>query len=189
VGIVLGLEGAGAILALFIIVVPLENMFRRHDQKIHRPGLRTDLTYAMVSPALNIAQVVVGIAIALLMVPLWAPALLLRPLVMGQPGWLIVSLAETITVVCATHHAEELATLCHRVVVVDGGQPVFVGTPATLTEQAAGRVWEAGQPDPNAVSRAVGPGRFRCVAERIPPNTAAVVPTVADGYLATVRRS
>lgn len=101
---------------------------------------------------------------------------------------LIVTLAESITVICATHHAEELATLCHRVVVVDGGQPVFVGTPATLADQAAGRVWEAAQADPRAVSRAVGPGRFRCVADRIPPGELAVIPTVADGYLATVRR-
>jgi len=88
-GIYFGLEGAGAIVALFILVVPLEKLFRRHDQKIRRPGLRTDLTYAMVSPVLNIAQVVVGVGIALLIVPLWVPMLLLRPLVMGQPTWLM----------------------------------------------------------------------------------------------------
>jgi len=88
-GIYFGLEGAGAIVALFILVVPLEKMFRRHDQKIRRPGLRTDLTYAMVSPVLNVAQVVVGIGIALLILPLWVPMLLLRPLVMGQPTWLM----------------------------------------------------------------------------------------------------
>ncbi|GJM38762.1 MAG: ABC transporter ATP-binding protein [Acidimicrobiales bacterium] len=102
---------------------------------------------------------------------------------------LLVSLAETTTIIVATHHAEELATLCHRVIVVDGGQPVFVGTPATLADQAAGRVWETTAPDQAAVSRAVGPGRFRCVADRIPAGQEAVVPTVADGYLATVRRS
>lgn len=88
-GIYFGLEGAGAILALFIIVVPLEKLFRRHDQKIRRPGLRTDLTYALVSPVLNVAQVVVGVGIALLILPLWVPMLLLRPLVMGQPTWLM----------------------------------------------------------------------------------------------------
>ncbi|MEM7139710.1 MAG: ATP-binding cassette domain-containing protein [Actinomycetota bacterium] len=101
---------------------------------------------------------------------------------------LLVELAASITVICATHHAEELATLCHRVVVVDGGQPVFVGTPQTLADHAAGRVWETAQPDPSGISRAVGPGRFRCVADRIPAGHTAVVPTVADGYLATVRR-
>jgi len=88
-GIYFGLEGAGAILALFIIVVPLEKLFRRHDQKIRRPGLRTDLTYAMVSPVLNVAQVIVGVGIALLILPLWVPMLLLRPLVMGQPTWVM----------------------------------------------------------------------------------------------------
>jgi len=88
-GIYFGLEGAGAIVALFVIIVPLEKLFRRHDQKIRRPGLRTDLTYAPVSPVLNVAQVVVGVGIALAMFPLWVPMLLLRPLVMGQPGWVM----------------------------------------------------------------------------------------------------
>lgn len=100
---------------------------------------------------------------------------------------LLVTLAESITVICATHHAEELATLCHRVVVVDGGQPVFVGTPASLAARADGRVWEAAAVDPNAVSRAVGPGRFRCVGDTVPAGQVPVAPTVADGYLAVVR--
>ncbi|MEZ5246219.1 MAG: sterol desaturase family protein [Acidimicrobiales bacterium] len=88
-GISFGLEGAGAIVALFVLVVPLEKLFRRHDQKLRRPGLRTDLTYALVSPALNVAQVVVGVGLALIVFPLWVPMLLLRPLVMGQPGWVM----------------------------------------------------------------------------------------------------
>jgi len=100
---------------------------------------------------------------------------------------LFVMLAESITVICATHHAEELATLCHRVVVVDNGQPIFVGTPDTLVAQAAGRVWEATVADPNAVCRAVGPGRFRCVGDTVPPGQIPIPPTVADGYLAVVR--
>lgn len=101
---------------------------------------------------------------------------------------MLVGLAESITVICATHHAEELATLCHRVVVVDNGQPVFTGTPDTLAAQATGRVWESGVADATAISRAVAPGRFRCVGDTVPADRVPVDPTVADGYLALVRR-
>jgi len=72
-----------------VILVPFEKMFRRHQQPIRRPGLRTDLTYALVSPALNVIGIIAGIGMAILAFPLWLPALLLRPLVMAQPGWLI----------------------------------------------------------------------------------------------------
>jgi sterol desaturase/sphingolipid hydroxylase (fatty acid hydroxylase superfamily) len=84
-----GLEGAAGIVLLFVILVPFEKMFRRHDQPIRRPGLRTDLTYALVSPILNVIGIIAGIGVALLAFPLWLPALLLRPLVMAQPGWLL----------------------------------------------------------------------------------------------------
>ncbi len=85
----------------------------------------------------------------------------------AEIGNLLVTLSESTTVICATHHAEELAGLCHRVVVVDGGQPIFVGTPATLAERAQGRVWESTEQTAGAVCRAVGPGRFRCVGEHV----------------------
>jgi ABC-2 type transport system ATP-binding protein len=103
-------------------------------------------------------------------------------------GNLLVSMSTSTTVICATHHAEELAGLCHRVVVVGGGRPVFVGTPATLASQAEGRVWESTEQVPGAVCRAVGPGRFRCVGDALPPGARAVAPTVTDGYLATLPR-
>lgn len=87
--LIFGIGEAGGVVALFIILVPFEKMFRRHDQPIRRPGLRTDLTYAIVSPVLNVAGVVVGIGLALLTFPLFLPAFLLRPLVLGQPSWLL----------------------------------------------------------------------------------------------------
>lgn len=105
----------------------------------------------------------------------------------AEIGNLFVTLSESVTVVCATHHAEELAGLCHRVVVVDGGRPSFVGTPSTLAERAQGQVWEATEQSPGAVCRAVAPGRFRCVGPAVPTGATPVAPTVADGYLATVR--
>ena len=102
-------------------------------------------------------------------------------------GNLLVSLAESTTVVCATHHAEELAGLCRRVVVLDGGRATFVGTPASLAAQATGRVWESTEPMIDALCRAVGPGRYRCVGDRVPEGAVAVAPSVADGYLTTTR--
>lgn len=106
----------------------------------------------------------------------------------AEIGNLLVVLSESVTVICATHHAEELAGLCERVVVIDGGQPVFVGTPESLADRAINRVWEASEQAPGAVCRAVGPGRFRCVGDVVPVGATPAVPSVADGYLAIVRR-
>ena len=88
-GLVLGLDGAGLIVGVFVLVVPFEKVFRRHAYRIRRPGLRTDLTYALVSPIVNVVGLVAAIAIAVLALPIWLPALLLRPLVMAQPGWVM----------------------------------------------------------------------------------------------------
>lgn len=99
---------------------------------------------------------------------------------------LMMARATDATVVVATHHADELATVCPRVVVIDRGVLVFAGTPAMLAARAEGRVWESDQPVPHATSRAVGPGRFRNVADEAPAAAEPVTPTVADGYLAIV---
>ncbi len=88
-GAVLGYGGAVGVIILFVIIVPFEKMFRRHDQPIRRPGLRTDLTYALVNTPLTAFGTVVAIAIALVMFPIYLPALLFRPLVTLQPGWLM----------------------------------------------------------------------------------------------------
>lgn len=100
---------------------------------------------------------------------------------------LLVELSHDATVLVATHHADELAAVCHRVLVLDDGALVFDGPPAALAGRAVGHVWESDRPDPAAVCRAVGPDRFRCVAARIPPGAAPAEPSVADGYLAVVR--
>jgi sterol desaturase/sphingolipid hydroxylase (fatty acid hydroxylase superfamily) len=89
VGISVGFQGSAVIVALFVLVVPFEKLFRRHDYRLRRPGLRTDLTYALVSPALNVAAIVIAVGTALLVFPLWLPALALRPLVAAQPGWIV----------------------------------------------------------------------------------------------------
>jgi len=89
VGVVTGLEGAAGIVLLFALLVPLEKVFRRHRQPIRRPGLRTDLTYALINPVITAIGIVVGVVTVVFLFPLWLPAYLLRPLVTAQPGWLL----------------------------------------------------------------------------------------------------
>lgn len=97
---------------------------------------------------------------------------------------LLTHRAAEATVVVATHHADELAAVCHRVVVLDGGKVAFRGTPAELAERAQGRAWDVTRPPPaGAAARAVGPGRWRLVAERPPPGAHPATPSVHDGYL------
>jgi ABC-2 type transport system ATP-binding protein len=68
-GLVLGPDGAGLIVGVFVLVVPFEKLFRRHAYRIRRPGLRTDLSYALVSPILNLVGLVAGVAIAVVALP------------------------------------------------------------------------------------------------------------------------
>ena len=59
-------DGLGAIIVLFVLVVPFERLFPRHDhQRFRRPHLGLDMGYAMASPLLQavglVAAVVVGV--------------------------------------------------------------------------------------------------------------------------------
>jgi len=56
---------------------------------------------------------------------------------------LVSRIGEGRTVLLSTHMTEDVAALCPRVVVVDGGRTVFDGTPSALTGTADGRVWLA----------------------------------------------
>ena len=69
------------------------------------------------------------------------------PAVPGDRVWCV---AEEHTVVLSTHQTEDVAALCQRVVVVDGGRVHFDGTTAALADRARGRVWSADQADPRA---------------------------------------
>ncbi|MEM8706754.1 MAG: ABC transporter ATP-binding protein [Actinomycetota bacterium] len=100
---------------------------------------------------------------------------------------LLVGLADQATVVIATHHADELAAVCRRVVVLDAGRIVFDGGPDDLAARAIGRVWDAATPDPYATCRAIGPDRHRCVGGAVPDGAEPAEPSVADGYVAVVR--
>jgi ABC-2 type transport system ATP-binding protein len=102
---------------------------------------------------------------------------------------LISSIAEQHTVLLSTHQTEDVAAVCHRVVVIDRGSVRFDGTPTDLKEQARERVWQSDQPDARALlSWRTGVGDMRMVGE--PPAGATLVePTIEDGYLLLLGRS
>jgi sterol desaturase/sphingolipid hydroxylase (fatty acid hydroxylase superfamily) len=74
------------IVLLFVIVVPFEKLFPRHRQALRRPGLGTDLTYALALPVLRIGTAVVGAVVAVASL-VWLPGLLMRPLVELLPNF------------------------------------------------------------------------------------------------------
>lgn len=96
---------------------------------------------------------------------------------------LIAELGEGRTVLLSTHQTEDVAALCHKVVVLDHGGVRFQGTPQELALLAAGRVWSSGERAPAALAAwRTGVGTFRNIG--VPPSGAALVePTIEDGYL------
>ncbi|MEU1270817.1 ABC transporter ATP-binding protein [Streptomyces sp. NPDC005799] len=99
---------------------------------------------------------------------------------------LIAQAGEGRTVLLSTHQTEDVAMLCHRVLVMVGGRIRFDGTPAELTARAAGRVWSSTERDPGAKAGwRTGTGSFRNVG--LPPVGADLLePTLEDGYLLTL---
>ncbi len=93
---------------------------------------------------------------------------------------------ETSTVVISTHQTEDVAALCERVVVLDGGRVLFDGTVTDLVGRAVGRVWMAESRDPAAWHAwRTGNGRFRNVGEP-PPGAELIEPALEDAYLLLV---
>ena len=72
----------GAVIALFVLVVPFEKLFPRHRQKLRRPLLGTDLAFALASPLMTGVGVAAGVVVGVVSLA-WLPGLALRPLV-GQ---------------------------------------------------------------------------------------------------------
>ncbi|HUP86420.1 MAG TPA: ATP-binding cassette domain-containing protein [Acidimicrobiales bacterium] len=87
------------------------------------------------------------------------------------------------TVLLSTHQTDDVAALCHNVVVLLEGRVRFSGTPAGLAAIAADKVWLANERDPRAeLAWITGEGRVRHIGD--PPAGAQLVePTVEDGYL------
>ncbi|MEV3874334.1 ATP-binding cassette domain-containing protein [Streptomyces sp. NPDC049906] len=96
---------------------------------------------------------------------------------------LIARLGEDRTVLLSTHQTEDVAALCHAVVVLDHGRVTFHGSPADLTRLARGHVWSSAERAPGALAAwRTGTGTFRNVGDP-PPGAPPVDPTVEDGYL------
>ncbi|MFE0455398.1 ABC transporter ATP-binding protein [Streptomyces sp. NPDC058914] len=96
---------------------------------------------------------------------------------------LVAEAGEGRTVLLSTHQTEDVAMLCHRVVVLARGRVRFEGTPAELTARAGGRVWSSTERDPDALAGwRTGAGTFRNIGD--PPKGADILePTLEDGYL------
>ena len=99
--------------------------------------------------------------------------------VLGRAG-------ESATVVISTHQTEDVAALCERVVVLDGGRVLFDGTVDTMIAGAEERVWMASERHPAAQHAwRTGTGRFRNVGD--PPAGAELIePALEDAYLLLV---
>jgi sterol desaturase/sphingolipid hydroxylase (fatty acid hydroxylase superfamily) len=79
-------EGLGALVILFVLVVPFEKFFPRHKgQKVRRPRLGTDMSYAIASPLMAVAAGAIGLIIAIISLA-WIPGFLIRPLVAEIPS-------------------------------------------------------------------------------------------------------
>lgn len=88
------------------------------------------------------------------------------------------------TVLLATHQTEDVAALCERVVVLDSGRVRWQGRVTELVATAAGRVWLADSPSPDALaSWRTGTGRFHHVGHHPPADAEPVEPSVEDAYL------
>ncbi len=96
---------------------------------------------------------------------------------------LVSRAGEDRAVLLSTHQTEDVAALCNRVVVVDGGRVRFTGSVPDLVAVAAGQVWVAEARDPRALAGwKLGSGLVHHVGN--PPSGAALVdPTIEDAYL------
>lgn len=73
-----------SVVAFFVLVVPFERLFPRHDQPLRRPHLGTDVAYTILSGP--IAALAVPVYAVLSVVSFaWVPGLALRPLVALVP--------------------------------------------------------------------------------------------------------
>lgn len=76
----------GTILVLFVLVVPFEKVYpRKKGQRLRRPMATTDISFALMSPLLNVVGLVALVFIGGISL-FWLPGLALRPLVAQIPG-------------------------------------------------------------------------------------------------------
>ncbi len=96
---------------------------------------------------------------------------------------LLSNLAQDRTVLLSTHQTEDVAALCHRVIVLDEGEALFDGTVRALADHARGKVWVADERAADAaLSWRTADGRHRHVGGA-PAGAELLTPTLEDGYL------
>jgi ABC-2 type transport system ATP-binding protein len=89
-------------------------------------------------------------------------------------------------VLLSTHQTEDVAAICDRVMVMDGGRIRFDGTPRELSGVAAGKVWiTAERPTGAHIFWRTAEGSYRGVGEP-PPGSTLIDPAIEDGYLLLV---
>jgi ABC-2 type transport system ATP-binding protein len=99
---------------------------------------------------------------------------------------IVSQIGEQRTVILSTHLAEDVAAVCHQVVVLNEGRCLFTGSPGALIDRAAGRVWTDRTRGAGArVAWRGGDGLVRNVGDP-PPEAQRVPATLEDGYLLLV---
>ncbi len=82
-----------AVVALFVLTVPFEKLYpRKKGQRLRRPMLVTDVSFALLGPILNVAAIVMVAVIGLFSL-FWVPGLLARPLVSMLPSYAVPFIA------------------------------------------------------------------------------------------------
>lgn len=78
-----------AVAVLFVIISPFEKLYpRQKGQKIRRPGVTSDISFALTSPILQVVSIIAIVFIGGLSL-FWLPGLALRPLVGMLPPVLL----------------------------------------------------------------------------------------------------
>ena len=78
-------EGLIVLGVLFVLVVPFEKLFPRHKgQKVRRPHVSTDISFALATPLLGVIAGIGAIFVGIVSLA-WIPGLLVRPLVAMIP--------------------------------------------------------------------------------------------------------
>ncbi|ANW20321.1 ABC transporter ATP-binding protein [Streptomyces clavuligerus] len=96
---------------------------------------------------------------------------------------LIADIAARRPVLLSTHQTEDVAALCHRVIVMGRGRVRHDSSPRELSEVARGAVWFSGERDPRALAGwRTGTGAFRNIGSP-PPGAELAEPTLEDAYL------
>ena len=98
---------------------------------------------------------------------------------------------ESQMVLLSTHIVEDIESVCDRVIVMDGGRVLFVGTCQELTEKARGRVYtlltrEAQKVRGDFYEVRVEKNSSRLVCREV-QDYPAEEPTMEDGYMAVMK--